>query len=258
MSLKLHLIAEVGTWTEPGATTEPLTRLESYLDAHPQIAVTLVTRGSLQQALTKLGAIGRIMPDHFISDAGTALFHRIEANEWKEDADYRAWAEALWDPRALERLVEWGEPKGARRAIGGYSSRHVTFEFEPQADPSLAIEKLETTLVHFGLNGAVERFGQALEVVPKGVSRVAAASFLHKQLPDPGPLVVCGSTELNLGLFQHADFPVLMANSPMDFQTPGIPSERLYLAAGTGPAGILEALLRFEYDNRYAMNQEKA
>lgn len=256
-SQKLHLLAELGTWVAEGDSPEALPKLEHYLESHSGIVVTLVTRGSLNKALSKLNGNSNRLPDHIISDAGTALTHRDEQGPWVEDAEYRTWAESCWDPHALERFVEWATPIGAKRAIGGLSLRHVIFEFEPSADPAQAIGTLESSMNNFGLSGAVERLGNVLEVVPKGVNRVAAARFLHKQLNHPGPMMVCGSSELNLNLFQHADYPVLMANSPMGFDTPGIPAERIYRTASSGPAGILEALMRVEFDNPYEPNKER-
>ena len=256
-SLNLHLLAELDTWVTQSGSPEALPKLEQYLSAHPEIAFSLVTRGPLRQALCRLEGLAKRLPDHIISDAGTAIFHRDEQGSWVEDAGYRAWAESRWDPIALERLVERGTPIGAKRAIGGLSSRHVIFEFGPSVDPAQAIGDLETTMDHFGLSGTVEHLGHVLEVMPQGVSRVAAATFLHQRMDHPGPLMVCGSTELNLSLFQHADYPVLMANSPLGFETPGIPAERIYLTANTGPAGVVEALMRVEFDNPYALNKER-
>ena len=256
-ALNLHLLAELGTWVAQGDSSEALPKLEQYLESHPGIVFTLVTRGSLKQSLGRLEGLAKRLPVHLISDAGTAISHRGEQGAWVEDAEYRAWVESRWDPHALERFVVWATPIGSKRAIGGYSSRHVIFEFEPSVDPAQAIGKMETSMNNFGLSGTVEQLGQVLEVVPKGVSRVAAAMFLHRQLNHPGPLMVCGSTELNLDLFQKADYPVLMAKSPMGFDTPGIPAERIYLTASNGPAGILEALMRVEYDNPYEPNKER-
>ena len=257
-SLNLHLVAELGTWVTHDGSSDALPKLEHYLNDHPGIVFTLVTRSSFKQAVPRLEGLSRRLPEHFISDAGTTIWHRDEQGAWIEDAEYRTWAESCWDPHALERFVEWATPIGSKRAIGGLSLRHVIFEFEPAVDPSQAIGKLEASLLNLGLSATVEQFGHVLEVVPKGVNRVAAATFLHKQLNHPGPLMVCGSSELNLNLFQCADYPVLMANSPMGFETPGIPSERIYLTANNGPAGILEALMRVEFDNPYEPNKERS
>ena len=256
-TLSLHLLAELGDWVAQDGSPGALPKLEHYLDNHPGIVVSVVTRGPIKQALDRLEGLAKRLPDHLISDAGTSLSHRDEQGAWIEDAEYRAWAESCWDPHALERFVEWATPIGSKRAIGGLSLRHVIFEFEPSVDPALAIGNLESSMNNFGLNGAVERLGQVLEVAPKGVNRVAAARFLHNQLNHPGPMMVCGSSELNLNLFQHADYPVLMTNSPMGFDTPGIPAERIYRTASSGPAGILEALMRVEFDNPYEPNKER-
>lgn len=256
-ALNLHLLAELGTWVAQGDYPEALPKLEQYLDSHSGIVLTLVTRGPLKQALDCLEGLAKRLPDHLISDAGTSLSHRDEQGAWIEDAEYRTWAESCWDSHALERFVEWATPIDSKRAIGGLSLRHVIFEFEPSVDPAQAIGNLESSMNNFGLNGALEQVGHVLEVVPKGVNPVAAARFLRNQLNHPGPMMVCGSSELNLNLFQHADYPVLMANSPMGFDTPGIPAERIYFTTSSGPAGILEALMRVEFDNPYEPNKER-
>lgn len=256
-SLNLYLLAELDTWVTQSGSPEALSKLEQYLGTHQGIAFSLVTRGPLRQAISRLDGVAKRLPEHIISDAGTTISYRDEQGAWVEDPGYRAWAESRWDPIALERFVEWATPIGSKRAIGGLSSRHVIFEFEPSVDPAQAIGDLETSMDHFGLSGTVEHLGHALEVVPQGVSRVAAATFLHQRLEHPGPMMVCGSSELNLNLFQHADYPVLMANSPLGFETPGIPAERIYLTANDGPAGVLEALMRVEFDNPYEPNKER-
>jgi hydroxymethylpyrimidine pyrophosphatase-like HAD family hydrolase len=256
MSPFLHLIAELGTLSEQDPAEKGLSKLEAHLTAHPEITFTLVTRGSLHQALQKLGVFGQLLIQHIIAEAGTSIYHRRENGAWYEDAEYRTWAEAHWSTRALEQLVEWGGVAGAERTLGGFSSRHVIFELISGKESAQVFEELKARMELISLKGNLVQSGNLLEVTPIGVDRGTAAEFLHAKFPKTCPLMVCGSTELNLNLFQHADYPVLMADSPLDFETPGIPRERIYRTVNTGPEGILGALIQFEF-NHLAVGKER-
>ncbi len=248
MTYRLHVVVELSTWAASGATSEGLEKLEQHLQERPGIMLTLVTRGPFHPALKHLSAQGRIHPHHFISDAGTAIFHRDGPEGWHEDADYRTWAESRWSAHALERFVEWGIPPGIHRVIGEYSSRHVILELEPPKDGNTALAEIQASVLNAGLEAQVLPVGSLFEIVPRGVDRGTALVFLHNSAMEPPPLMVCGSTELNLRLFRQAEFPVLMADSPLDFETPGIPRERIYRTANAGPMGVLEALIRAEFN----------
>jgi len=249
MSTQLHLIVELGTITDQAKNSKGLSKLENHLAAHPEIILTAVTRGSLHQALDKLTVFGQLMIQHLIAEAGTTIYHRLENGAWYEDAEYRIWAESHWNTRALEQLLERGGVAGADRTLGGSSSRHAIFELLPGNEPSQVLEDLKTRMDQIGLKGQIILLGNRLEMTPNGVNRGTAAEFMHAKFPKMCPLMVCGSTELNLNLFQHADYPVLMADSPLDFETPGIPRSRIYRTVKIGPEGILEALIQLEFNN---------
>ena len=249
MISNLHLVVELGTWVPQNGAPEALSKLEAYLAGRPGIILTLVTRGSLPAALEKVARSGQILPHHLIAEAGTSLFHRQESGAWIEDADYRVWAEAHWNVSALERFVQWGLPVWARRTLGGYSSRHLIFDLPEEGNASRSVTELKASLENNGLKGIVVQIGQAVEVVPQGVDRGTAVTFLHRNLASPGPLMVCGSTDLNLSLFQRADYPVLMADSSLDFETPGIPRKQIYRTSTGGPAGVQEILIQIEFES---------
>lgn len=248
MTLRLHVVVELSTWAATEATSEGLDKLERHLKDRSGITLTLVTRGPFRPALAQLSAQGRIHPHNVISDAGTAIFHRDGPEGWFEDVAYRNWAESRWSARALERFVEWGIPPGVHRVLGEYSSRHVILELEPAKDGNSALPEIHASVLNAGLEAQVIPIGNMFEIVPKGVDRGTAVVFLHHSEMEPPPLMVCGNSELNLNLFRQADYPVLMADSPLDFETPGIPRERIYRTANAGPVGVLEALLRAEFN----------
>lgn len=255
MSIGLHLIAELGTLLDHDRTAKGLSKLEDHLTAHSEITFTMVTRGSLLPALEKLGVFGQGLIKHVIAEAGTAIYHQMDHGAWHEDSGYRTWAESRWNTRALEQLVEWGGVAGGDRTLGGFSSRHAIFECAPGKPPEDVLADLEARMALIGLDGKVVPSGSLLEVLPQGVDRGTAAEFLHATLPPGCPLMVCGSSELNLNLFRYADIPVLMSDSPLDFETPGIPRDRIYRTVKAGPEGILGALLQFEFDHLYSRKE---
>ena len=254
MDYRLHLVVELNTWAPLGETPGSRAKLEAFLEDRPGITLTLVTRGFLQGALERLGA-ARVLPHQIVAEAGTAIFHREAGPSWREDLDYQVWVDSHWDSRALEALLGSGLPRGLS-AVLGPTPRHGVFEIEPDLDPDLVRQALTLNATSAGLAAVVVANGPFLEMVPAGVDRGTAVANLRDGAPPKGPLMVCGSSDLNLNLFQTAEFPVLMADSALDFLTPGIPRERIYRTAAAGAAGVMEALIRFEFDRLYAGKEE--
>lgn len=248
MNQNMHLVVEVGTLLHEGLDPESLRRLADHLHMRPEISLTMVTRGPSNELAKRLESYPALPVSQIIAEAGTAVYHQQPDGSWMEDPDYRAQVESLWNERALERLVEWGAPMGTHRVLGAYSGRHVIFEVDEDRDPAKARQELTEHMANAGLTGQVVSMGRLLEVVPQGADRGTAVSFVHRQMPEGSLLMVCGSSELNLNLFNNATFPVLMADSPLDFETPGIPRSRISRTSHGGPAGVMEALLRVEFD----------
>lgn len=88
--------------------------------------------------------------------------------------------------------------------------------------------------------------------VPTGLDPVAALVHLRKLEPELGTLMACGRSEADLPLLRAADMPMVMADSPLDFSTPGLPRDRAYRTVLPGPAGVQEALVRAEFDRLQA------
>lgn len=248
MNRALHLVVEIGTLLPEGVEPRSVQKLSDHLQAHPDIRLTVVTRGPVADLAERLEAFPMLPVVQVVAEAGTAVYHRDPDGSWAEDPNYRTRVESHWNGRSLERLVEWGTPMGAHRMLGAYTGRHVIFEIEEGRDLVLVQEELTNHIANAGLTGQVVSMGRLLEVVPQGVDRGTAVSFLHGLMPEGAPLMVCGSSELNLNLFREAAFPVLMADSPLDFETPGIPRNRIYRTSQAGPLGVMEALLRVEFD----------
>jgi len=246
----LHLVVELNSWAPLGEDPAVRTKLESHLVDRPNITLTVVTRGPLRSALERMGP-ARMLPSHIIAEAGTAIYQAGGPEGWQEDAQYGAWVESNWDPKCMKALMASGVIRGLRLAPGGLSARHAIFEAEPGIDMSLAWAALSMNAAGVGLRASILAQGSLLELVPAGVDRGTAVVHLRNMPPPKGPLMVCGSSDLNLNLFRTAEFPILMADSPMDFQTPGIPRDRIYRTAQAGANGVLEALIRYEFESLY-------
>lgn len=253
----LHLIVELNSWAPSGEDPAVRTKLESHLADRPNITLTVVTRGPLQAALERMGPALKL-PSQIIAEAGTAIYQAGGPGGWQEDAQYRAWVESNWDPKCLEALMASGVIRGLHLVPGGLTASHAIFEAGEGMDMSLALEALSMNASGAGLKASILAHGNLLELVPSGVDRGTAVAHLRNVPPPKGPLMVCGSSDLNLDLFRTAEFPILMADSPMDFRTPGIPRDRVYRTALAGANGVLEALIRFEFENLFAGEESRS
>lgn len=243
MTRSLHLVSDLdGTWIHPEGGGETLRKLEAFLEAHPGIVLTFATGRSLHSALRVLSGVVQVWPRHFITDVGTALYHRQEDGNWTEDADYSAWVESRWNPEPLDRRFEWWIPSGVRRQPRVLATRRLALEVTGGREVLTAAEDLRENLEKIGMAAEVLATGSCLDVLPCGVDKGAAAAFLQARYALPRPMVACGDSENDLGLFRVADLPVLMADSSLSLDASGMPTERVRRSSFSGPEGILETL----------------
>ncbi len=222
-------------------------KLNVFLEAHPEVTMTLTHRGSLADLHGQLERTPSLRIAHAICEAGTALFHLNGTEGWQEDQRYRAWAESFWKPRDLERFVEWGIPKGMQRMLGGYSSRHLVLEVLPEHEPEAMRAALQQNLEREWLKADVWNDGVFVEVVPPGVNRGSALAFLRQQAPSFTSLMAWASSPTDLELLREATYPVLLEGCGLDFETPGVPRDRTSMASQPGAFGVLESLLRWAF-----------
>ena len=239
--LALHLVSDLdGTWIPGPDGAAGLKRLEAFLARQPGIVLTFATGRGLASALALLEArVGR-MPEHLVTDVGTAVHHRAPDGQWLEDPAYAAWVEARWPAELGARLAGAGFPDGVRPQAGVAPRRRLALEVDPGRDLAEAAGRLRAVLAGLGAQVDVLASGDRyLDVLPGGVDKGAAVQHLRVPLP----LVACGDSENDQGLWRVADLPVLMADSALA-PGPGAPWDRLVRPRAPGPDGILEVLRR--------------
>jgi phosphoserine phosphatase len=243
-----HLVSDLdGTWIPAPSRMEGLRRLEAFLAENPGITLTFATGRGLDSALALLGAWVRRLPQHLITDVGCALHHRQPRGGWAEDRDYAAWVQDRWDPALPGRLEEAGLPAGVRAQPGLSSPRRLALELAGDAQLPASAGQLRATLERLGLRAEVlASADRCLDVLPPGVSKATAVLHLEQNRELPMPLVACGDSENDLSLWQLADVPVLMADSALSRDQPGLDWDRLIRPASPGPQGILEVLRRLK------------
>ena len=238
--LRLHLVSDLdGTWI-PGPGRRPgLRRLEAFLDRQPGIVVTFATGRSLPSAIEALAELDARPPDHLVTDVGTGLYHRDGKGGWLEDLDYAAWVEARWPADLGERLARRGLPEGVRLQPGAAPRRRLALEVVPGWELRQAAGRLREILDGLGVRADVLPSGSRyLDVLPAGVDKGVAVRHLGLPLP----VVACGDSENDRGIWQVADLPVVMADSALAPGEPGIPWNRVVRPDIPGPEGILEVL----------------
>lgn len=243
MDLSLHLVSDLdGTWIPTEDDIPGLRALEGYLTGFAGLTLTFATGRTLHSATTELSDIVRLWPNHFVTDVGTAIYHRTSKGKWLEDAEYARRIDSRWDPDAAERVCR-SLPEGIRRQPGLRARRRLALEVLSGVDLYRAAEALVHHLSKSWFAADVLPSNQrCLDVLPKGVNKGAAIEYLEKYIQLPSLLMVCGDSENDLDMFRLADLAVLMADSPLAEETIDIPGLRLIRPKARGPAGILEVL----------------
>ena len=247
----LHLVLELESWVPLEGRSEPLIKLKTYLGAHDNLTLTLVSENPLWSGLEQLGARDSSFPDHFISDGGLAIYHARKNGSWAEDAEYRHWVGARWDPLVLERVAASRGFRCFRQVLGAHSPRRAVFTVAPDQSLRRAAEELEACLALTPFDGRIVVAGDNQEVVPRTVGFRTAATYLHQHLPGPPAMMACGCKEGFLEVLQLAEYPVLLAGGPMGIDNPGLPKGKVYFSPKAGPSGILDTLLGLDQSQRY-------
>ena len=249
----LHLLVELNSWASPEDAPEGLFKLETYLAAHRNITLTLVTRDPIRSALKQMARFGAAdVPDHLIVDGGLGVYHAQGNGSWSEDHEYRRWVRTRWDPLALERILEASEARRFRPVRGEFSRQRAVFKVDPSHYLHQAVAELEACVRRCPFAAKVVRDGALLEVVPQDVNLGSAATFLQQGRLAPASMMVCAGAGHDLGLLRLADHPVLLADCLLDGNTLGIAEEKLQFSFDRGPIGILDSLFRIEFDDDYA------
>lgn len=239
----MHLISDLdGTWLHPRSAPSSLRRLEAYVTAAPDITLTFATGRTLVSALGVLEGRIQRWPDHLITDVGTAIYHRTLQGGWAEDRGYAAWVKERWDGDILELIADHWTPEGIHPQVEVAPLRRIALEVLPGRNIRVLSEQLRRNLGAVGAQVDVLVTGRCIDLLPNGVHKGTAAAFLHSSLQISDPIVSCGDSENDLGLFSIADAVVLMPDGAIWTSSKKRQVKNAFVPTKSGPAGILQAI----------------
>ena len=240
---RLHLVSDLdGTWIPAVLDPAALEHLEAFLEARPGIVLTFATGRTLASAQSLLATTGARPPRFLVTDVGTAIHVRTEGG-WVEDPGYAAWVRQRWDPDAADRALRGQLPRGIRPQPGVEPAARLALAIDPDMDPVPAVQDLVRHLRHHGLRSDVlASHGRYLDVLPRGVNKGSAVTYLKHFLGQPVPLVVCGDSENDLAMLRIADLAVVMSGAVLKNQLGGMDG-RLAYPDLPGPGGIQKVLM---------------
>lgn len=242
-----HLVSDLdGTWIPERGHREELRRLETSVRSHPGTVLTFATGRTFTSAMKLLTKWQLMEPDHLITDVGCALWHRWGKGIYEEDTVYASMVAAKWSEESAERLLGFWLPKTVQRQFGVAGTRRLALQPTPGTPLRRAEKDLRESMRACGMRADVlASHGRYLDVLPRGVDKGFAVSYLQSRFHLPRPLVCCGDSANDIGMLKYADYPVLMGDGFIGFDAPGLPRSRTYRTPSGGPAAIQSALLSF-------------
>lgn len=245
---RVHLVSDLdGTWL-PGTGDEvALHRLETYLAHCPGVTLTFATGRTLESALEVLHARTNLRPDHLVTDVGAALHHAGPGESWIEDVDFTAWVAARWNPETEARVQQAGLPEGVRFQEGARPQHRLALEVVDPRNLEGAAAELQLILATLGLSAEILLSGgRYIDVLPNGVDKGGAIAFMERCGTVPRPMIACGDSENDLGLFRTADLALLMCDSTLDPRDIPPACGPVVRTPRPGPDGILEMLIAWK------------
>lgn len=245
---RVHLVSDLdGTWLPETGDETALHRLETYLDQCPGVILTFATGRTLESALEVLRARTRLRPHHLVTDVGAALHHAGPDESWVEDVDFTAWIAARWNPETKTRVQQAGLPEGVGFQEGVRPQHRLALEVMDPRNLEGAAAELQLTLATLGLSAEIlVSGGRFIDVLPSGVGKGGAIAFMEHCGIVPRPLIACGDSENDLGLFRTADLALLMCGSALDLRDIPLPCGPVARTPRPGPDGILEMLIAWK------------
>lgn len=240
-----HLVTDLdGTWLPAPDQLSYLRRLEASLVARPEIVLTFATGRTFASALEAIERWSLHPPRHLITDVGTALFHRTPQGDWEEDPVWADRVAACWDAGAAQACLTAGLPDTLRVQPGVAPPRRLALQRAAEADMAEAERNLRQACQAHGLEADIlPSHGFYFDVLPRGINKGAALAFLQASWGLPSPVVGCGDSANDLGLFEVADHPVLMPGGLGEEEVPPALFRRVSRASLPGPRGIHGALV---------------
>lgn len=252
MGKQFHLVSDLdGTWLPQNESSDDLHKLEAFLDANPEVTFTVATGRTLESAITVMERTLRRMPEHLITDVGGALYHRIQANRWAEDLDYSARLDDVWDHESAQSFSLLWLPPGVRAQVGVDARHRIPLQMNQCASARDVLDLLKAELREIGLEAYPLLSSQTcIDILPKGTDKGSAAAYLHHALAARQPMIACGDSENDLGLFRVADWGILMADSHLGFGNSGLPRDKIMRTVTPGPMGILDSILKLVHEGK--------
>lgn len=242
-----HLVSDLdGTWIPARGNSADLRRLEASVHNQGGMVLTFATGRTFASAMKLIKKWQLMEPDHLITDVGCALWHRWGKGTYEEDTVYASMVSARWSEDSAERLLSFWLPTSVQRQFGVAATRRLALQ--PAAGVALqrAEKELRESMRACGMRADVlASHGRYLDVLPRGVDKGFAVSYLQSTFHLPRPLVCCGDSANDIGMLKYADYPVLMGDGFIGFDAPGLPRSRTYRTPSGGPAAIQSALVSF-------------
>lgn len=241
-----HLVTDLdGTWLPSFEGFRALRRIEGFLASRPDIVLTFATGRNLEAAQEAISTFELLRPRFLITDVGSAIFHQGPNGRWVEDSAWAEWVSSIWNPVAANRLVDGFLPAQVQLQPGVVPRRRLALYIDREVESQLAAEGIREACLHAGLKADVlPSHGCFLDVLPPGVNKGTALAFLQESLGLPRPIVGCGDSANDLGLFEVADLPVLVGQGLAESELSEVLSARLHRALQPGPMGIHSALVQ--------------
>lgn len=241
-----HLVTDLdGTWLPGPGQTDHLRRLEAAVAATSGAVLTFATGRTFAAAQEAMDRWSLRPPHHLICDVGTGLFHRLPSGAWAEDAAWISRVAGAWDAAAADRVAR-SLPPGLEVQPGVQPRHRLALQVRAGGDLAEAEAALQDVCRSHGLAAdLLPSHGLYLDVLPQGVHKGSALAFLQDSLGLPRPVVGCGDSANDLGLFEAADHPVLMRDGLGDHEAPPWLLRRAHRTLVPGPGGIHRALIAF-------------
>lgn len=240
-----HIVTDLdGTWLPAPTQREDSRRLERAVLDRSDIVLTFATGRTYTVALEAIDQWELRTPHHLITDVGTALFHRAPGGGWREDARWTERVLSVWDEQAAETFLAHHLPASVCAQPGVLPIRRLALQRANGADMAVAGAELSRACEEAGLRvDVLPSHDLYFDVLPRGIHKGAALAFLQASLDLPRPVVGCGDSANDLGLFEAADHPVLMKGGLEDSELPPEVRSRAIRTPVPGPRGIHLALI---------------
>ncbi len=151
---------------------------------------------------------------------------------------------SLWDSDAARALLASGLPEGILAQPEVAPIRRLAFQLGAGPGMEEAGQRLHQACKAHGLEADIlPSHGFYFDVLPPGIHKGSALAFLQASRRLPRPVVGCGDSANDLGLFEAADHPILMRDGLEDHEAPPALIRRAYRTRLPGPRGIHEALI---------------